>query len=342
LLGSLPDAVLTSDLAGNVDFLNQAAERLTGYSPAAALGRPMAEILPLASELENTLLECPAVTCLRTGAALGPFEARLGGPGRGRRILEVLAAPVRDLDGATAGVLLMARDVTRARRLARKLSHQASHDALTGLVNRTVFERRLGQAIASATKQRATHAVGFLDLDGFKRVNDACGHQAGDELLQELSELLRRGMRARDTVARLGGDEFGILLEHCSPAEAVRIVQGIRKAISEHRFTCRGRTYRVGASIGLVPVRADHAGPPELLRAADLACYEAKRRGGNRIQLSNLDQEAAAVGPRSVSTPARSAEEPDLFGGASADFCPAHSTRSRSHPKSASVGAARA
>jgi diguanylate cyclase (GGDEF)-like protein len=331
VFGAVPDAVLTSDPAGNVEFLNQAAERLTGYARASALGRPVAEVLPLERD-DGTPVESPAAVCLRSGAALGPFEASLAGQAPGRRVLDVTAAPMRRPDGSIAGVLLVARDVTRASRIVRQLSHQATHDALTGLVNRSEFERRLSQALVSAAEQGSRHALGFLDLDGFKRINDVCGHHAGDELLQELSELLRRGMRTRDTVARLGGDEFGILLEHCSPAKAVRIVQAIRKVISDHRFTCGGMTHRIGASIGIVPVRAGGATAPELLRAADQACYQAKHRGGNRIQLSDVDEKPATA-DRLVSTPAERSEKVHLFGGGNADLCPAHSNRSGSHPK---------
>jgi diguanylate cyclase (GGDEF)-like protein/PAS domain S-box-containing protein len=284
LFGAVPDAVITSDHAGNVEFLNQAAERLTGFALPTAVGRPTAEVLPLTSD-RGTPVESPAAACLRSGDALGPFEARLGSQGR-RRVLDILAAPTRDSDGSIAGVLLIARDITGAHQIARKLSHQATHDALTGLVNRSEFERRLAQVLGSAANHGATHAVGFLDLDGFKQINDVCGHHAGDELLQELSELMRRGMRARDTLARLGGDEFGILLEHCSPKEAVRIAQKIRKVVGEHRFSCGGMTYQVGTSIGIVPVRGSGLSLTEVLREADSACYQAKRSGGNRVQLA--------------------------------------------------------
>ena len=208
------------------------------------------------------------------------------------------------------------------------MSHQATHDALTGLVNRAEFERRLTHALVSAAKEGCKHALGFLDLDGFKRINDACGHLAGDKLLQELSDLLRGSMRARDTVARLGGDEFGILLEHCSPAKAVRMVEEIRKIISDHRFTCDGRTYSIGASIGIVPVRPDSASPTQLLRAADFACYQAKRRGGNRVQLSGVHKKPSLAAQRFFSTQAQTSEKVPLPGGANADICPPHPTPS--------------
>ncbi len=320
LLGALPDAVLTSDSAGNVGFLNRAAERFTGHRCETVLGRPVEEVLPLGNEVDGIPLENPVGVCLRGEGPLGPFEAKLlDGPGTAGRVVDVSVAPIRNPAGATTGTILIARDVTRARQVAWQLSHQATHDALTGLMNRTEFDRRLTQAVVNATKQGGKHALGFLDLDGFKRINDACGHLAGDQLLQELSSLVRGLMRARDTVARLGGDEFGILLEHCSPAKAARIADNIRKVISDHQFTCDGRTYSIGASIGIVPVRDRERSPTQLLRAADAACYQAKRRGGNRVQLIGIHHRALPPGRRLRST-AQSSKKIPLPGGAHADI----------------------
>jgi diguanylate cyclase (GGDEF)-like protein/PAS domain S-box-containing protein len=319
LLGALPEAVVTCDRAGEIEFLNQAAERLTGHTREFALGRPLVEALPLVSELEGTPLESPAIACLRTGGSLGPFEARLrDGLAAAGRVIEVSAAPIREPDGPITGVILIIRDVTRAREVAQQLSHQATHDALTDLVNRAEFERRLTQALESTAKQGGKHALGFLDLDGFKRINDVCGHLAGDELLRELGTLLHGCMRARDTVARLGGDEFGILLEHCTPAKAVRIAEEMRKVINDHRFSCGGRTHSMGVSIGIVPVRGDSTSPTPLLSAADAACYQAKRRGGNRVQLC-LHTRAPSTTPRLFSG-AQSSGKVTLPQGAHADL----------------------
>lgn len=298
LFGAMPDAVITTDRSGNVDYLNRAAERLTGYTCSAVRGRQLSEILPLGNESARTPLESPATACLRVGASLGPFQARLmDGPGSVRRVLEVSAAPIRNPAEGITGAILIARDVTHARQVARRLTHRATHDALTGLVNRAEFERRLTQVCTRAAKEGTPHALGFLDLDGFKRVNDGAGHLAGDDVLRQVGEVLRRSVRTRDTVARLGGDEFGILLEHCHPASALRIAKNIRKAISDHRFTGQDTACRVGASIGLVPIRGPVGSTLEALRAADTACYEAKRRGGNRVLVwPATDQPGAASG----------------------------------------------
>ncbi|MGZ8392463.1 MAG: diguanylate cyclase domain-containing protein [Gemmatimonadales bacterium] len=335
MLDALPDAVLTSDSAGNVEFLNRAAEQLSGHTRETASGRPLGEVLPLGSDVDDTPLESLAIRCLRAGASLGPFEAKLlDGPDPARRVVDVSAAPIRNRAGVVTGTILIARDVTHARQVVQQLSHQATHDALTGLVNRAEFERRVTQALVSAAKEGSKHALGFLDLDGFKRINDACGHLAGDQLLQELSALLRGVMRARDTVARLGGDEFGILLEHCSPAKAVRIAEEIRKNISDHRFTCGGRAFSIGVSIGIVPVHPDGASPTQLIGAADAACYQAKRQGGNRVQLSGVPKKPSSPAQRLIITPATTSEKFSLPGGAQADICAAHTTLSGVNPQS--------
>ena len=216
--------------------------------------------------------------CLERGAPTEAWEVALPRErDRERRVLDVSVSPLRDASGAITGAAVIARDVTRARHIAKELAHQATHDALTGLVNRSEFERRLARALAG-TESGGEHALCFLDLDGFKNVNDACGHLAGDELLRQLSGVMRDRMRARDTLARLGGDEFGVLLEHCGVTRAARVAEEIRKAITGHRFAFGETTYRVGVSIGIVPIRS--VGPArELLRAADSACYAAKRAG---------------------------------------------------------------
>lgn len=289
IVGSLPDAVLACDTEGTVEFLNRAAELLTRHTAGAALGRRLEEVLPLRKEGSGTPVESPVSECLRREESVGPFLATLASSAdKSARLLEVSAAPIRESGEPISGVILVARDVTRERELTRQMSHRATHDALTGLVNRDEFERRLARALESAGRSGAQHAMGFLDLDGFKRVNDSCGHLAGDSLLQELSAVLRRRIRGRDTVARLGGDEFGILLEHCTTERATHVAEQVRKDISDHRFVCGTETHQVGASIGIVPLDR-HVGTADILRAADMACYEAKRRGGNRVNVGALN-----------------------------------------------------
>jgi Amt family ammonium transporter len=277
---------------GRASFVNAAA----GTSPVSkdtARGRSLPEVLPLIAERGGEPLESPVSDCLRSGRPGPPCEALLpSADGAEARVLDISTTPIHDQSGVVIGAAVVARDVTHARLIARQLSHQATHDALTGLVNRAEFERRLRRALTSAAEEQAEHALCFLDLDGFKRVNDACGHLAGDELLRQLSDLMRDRMRSRDTLARLGGDEFGMILEHCRLPKATRIAEQMLAAICAHQFAAGGETYAVGVSIGIVPIRAGGQ-PGDLLRAADGACYLAKRRGGNRVQLVDRRQRAS-------------------------------------------------
>ena len=305
-LDAIGDPILTTDRDGRVAFLNHAAEELTGLTRDAARGLPLADVLPVLSGDDAGLLAASVSACLRRGTPGQSCEAELPATaGRDARTLDLSTTPIRDAAGSVSGVAVVARDVTHARLLAHQLSHRATHDALTGLVNRDEFERRLARALANAAEEQGEHAVCFLDLDGFKRVNDACGHLAGDELLRQLSDLMLDQMRSRDTLARVGGDEFALLLEHCRLPRARRIADGLRRAISDYRFTFGTETYAVGASIGIVPIRAGIGRPGDVLRAADAACYLAKRSGGNRIQVSVLRRPAGAAAAPSEESPGR-------------------------------------
>ena len=181
--------------------------------------------------------------------------------------------------------MLVLKDVTRERQHAAQLSHQAQHDALTGLVNRREFEQRLSRALTSAAELDRTHAVLYLDLDRFKEVNDSCGHAAGDELLREISGLFQRSLRERDTLARLGGDEFAVLLENCVSDDATRIAESLRNAVAEFNFAWEGRRFRLGVSVGVVPIAGRRYSVAEVLRIADASCYKAKDAGRDRIHV---------------------------------------------------------
>ena len=176
-------------------------------------------------------------------------------------------------------------DVSRARALNRELAWQASHDALTGLINRRHFERKLAQALEDARLDGSGHALMFLDLDQFKVVNDTSGHGAGDELLRQLGAMLKTQLRANDTLARLGGDEFGVLLSHCELPMARAIAEKLRQVVSDFRFAWSERLFDTGVSIGLVPIDAQSTSVAQLMSAADVACYAAKEGGRNRIHL---------------------------------------------------------
>lgn len=170
-----------------------------------------------------------------------------------------------------------------------QLQKMATQDTLTGLMNRHAFERTLGETMRSAKEKFAEHVLCYVDLDQFKIVNDTCGHVAGDELLRQLALILRRGVRNEDVVARLGGDEFGIIYRHASLSEAETMAQRLLQHIGEFRFFWEGKTFRVGASIGMVAIRKDCCSLATILSKADSACYAAKDNGRNRIHIAKDD-----------------------------------------------------
>jgi diguanylate cyclase (GGDEF)-like protein len=176
-------------------------------------------------------------------------------------------------------------DASRERKLTRQLDWQSTHDTLTGLINRSEFEIRLAQALASSKEDGRIHALLYMDLDQFKIINDTCGHEAGDVLLQRLSRLLQPQMREGDILARLGGDELGILLLDCTPAQALAIAEQIRQSVKQFRFLWEHGSFELGISIGLVDIDKNSKSMTALLIAADQACYLAKEQGRNRIHV---------------------------------------------------------
>ena len=203
--------------------------------------------------------------------------------------IQETATPIRNREGAAIGAVIVFGDVTKERRLKRALSYQASHDALTGLINRREFDTRLETAVTAAQRGEGEFVLLYVDLDQFKVVNDTCGHSAGDRLLRDITSLLQTRVRASDTIARLGGDEFGMLLERCSLEQAERVADSIRQAIHGYRFLWGANSLSVGASIGVVRIARETTSAASVLSAADIACYAAKDGGRNRVQVYERD-----------------------------------------------------
>jgi diguanylate cyclase (GGDEF)-like protein/PAS domain S-box-containing protein len=273
LMRAIGDAVVMTDGEGRIDYINSAAERLTGWRRGDLLGRG------------------PEQTLLRDdGAALGWSELREIAVGdepsvedyrlvrRDGYTLTVAASisSVRTHDDRIAGLTIVIRDVTEEREQTQVLWFQARHDALTGLVNRREFLHRLEHSLGGA-RRGAQHVLCMIDLDGFKQINDEGGHDAGDELLRRVARRMERSLRQRDTLARMGGDEFACLLEHCSLEQGERLAGELRGAIQSTTVRRHGRIFQVDASIGLAEVSASSGEPEEILRVADAACYAAKR-----------------------------------------------------------------
>jgi diguanylate cyclase (GGDEF)-like protein/PAS domain S-box-containing protein len=289
-LQSIGDAVITTDTLGYVEYINPAAETLTGWTVTEARGRPLKAVCSLLEESTRRPARDPIQAVLKEGCTMEKTSNAVVVRRDGAEIaVDESAAPIRDRAGNIAGVVLVFHDVSRERAYAAKLSYQATHDELTGLINRREFERRLTLALQSTTVLRRHHAVMYLDLDQFKVVNDTCGHAAGDELMRQVTALLQRRLREGDTLARLGGDEFGVLLENCPPEPAHRIAEELRQAVNDCPFLWHSRSFSVGISIGLVNLSEGPFTLADVLSAADTACYMAKEKGRNRLQIYRPD-----------------------------------------------------
>ncbi|MGD8589654.1 MAG: PAS domain S-box protein [Chromatiales bacterium] len=285
-LTSIGDAVISTGADGRIDFLNPVAEGLTGWSADEACGRPLAEVFRIVNEETGKAEEDPVALCLKEGRMIEPSDKTvLLQRNGGRHAIEDSAAPIRGRDGELLGVVLVFRDVTEARHQSQQVSYQASHDALTGLINRREFERRLSRVLETAKTADTENALCFLDLDRFKQVNDIGGHVAGDELLRQVSQLLKQQIRKRDTLARLGGDEFGLLMEHCPIHEARGVAQNLIKVLSDFSFPWEEHSFSIGVSIGMVDVNRSSAAMRQVLSAADAACYLAKEQGRSRLHI---------------------------------------------------------
>ncbi len=282
-LQSIGDGVITTDGDSIVEYVNPVAEELTGWKVDDASGRPIDEIFRGFHEETCEPLENPLAVAIRRDRAIKSVRPTLLIRRDGNELyIESTASPIRDGKGIVTGGVLVFHDVSESRELNRRLSYHASHDILTGLVNRSEFENRLERALKSARARETSYALLYLDLDQFKIVNDSCGHSAGDALLGQLGALLKSKIRWRDTLARLGGDEFGVLLESCSLEEAMNSAEVLRLAIGEYKFLWEERSFRLGVSIGVVPITAENEDVAALLSAADSACAAAKEAGRNR------------------------------------------------------------
>lgn len=286
-LQSIREAVITTDAYGKIKMLNPMAEKLTGWTAKDAMGCPLQEVFSVEDDDSSMFIKLPLSKILQEGVDITSSETQgshslISRDGR-RASVDYSVTRIWDENDSVQGVVVVFRDVTTHRNMARLLAWQANFDALTGLVNRREFERRLEQALQEATAQQAEHSLCFIDLDHFKAVNDNAGHPAGDELLRQISALLRQYVRRSDLVARLGGDEFGAILYHCSIAEGEAIAKEICRRVKEFRFVWQDQVFKIGASIGLVAITAESSESNQLFNLVDAACYAAKNQGRGRV-----------------------------------------------------------
>lgn len=291
-LNSIGDAVLSTDVAGNVSYLNPVAEGLTGWPAQEALGRPVTEVFNIIDGATRQVAPNPIARAIREKktVALTPNCVLIRRDGF-EFAIEDSAAPIHDRTGEVTGAVMVFRDVSAARANAEKISHSAQHDFLTDLPNPMLLRDRIENAITLARRHGMQSAVLFIDLDRFKEVNDVRGHTIGDKLLQSVAQRLGTSVRSSDTVSRLGGDEFAVLLseiEHAQDA-SFRAENILLKLAAPYDIA--GEKFNITASIGISIYPDDGENAESLIRRADIAMYHAKHQGRNNYQafVKNMD-----------------------------------------------------
>lgn len=295
-LESISEGVVTTDPRGLIEYVNSAAEILLGCQRDRLQGRQLSEVAALVDEADRRPLGDPVARCLEEGRRVDlGRRALLVSRTTGEEFsVELRASPIRTAGNVTTGCVIVLHDVSELRGLTRQMSYQASHDPLTGLVNRREFERRLDEALKTGRAGSSSHVLCYLDLDRFKAVNDTSGHMAGDSMLREIAGILKEKIRDSDVVARVGGDEFGMLLIGCPLDKARQIADDVCAAIRDYRFVWRDQIFSVGVSIGLVELGRESGSIEDTLSAADSACYVAKQQGRGRIHIYSARDEAVA------------------------------------------------
>ena len=283
-LNSIGDAVLSTDIDGNVTYLNVVAEHMTGWTRKEAVGHPLNDVFQIIDGATHKPSPNPMELAIRLDKAVGLTANCILVRRDGYECaIEDSAAPIHDRDGQVTGAVIVFHDVSMARSMVLEMSHLAQHDALTDLPNRLLLNDRLAQAISLALRNRHQLAVLYLDLDGFKNINDSLGHSVGDKLLQSVALCLSAAVRKSDTVSRQGGDEFVILLPEVAHAAdaaitAEKILTELKKthSIGEHRL-------HVTVSIGVSTYPGSGDDAESLIKNADTAMYHAKQSGREQL-----------------------------------------------------------
>ncbi len=286
-LQSIGDGVITTDAYGKVEYINPIAEQLTGWDAQEAKQQSLTKIFRLVNESTQEPIANPIKRVSRENKVCKlAGRNMLISRNNNKYAIEGLASPIKNRQDKMIGTVIVFRDVTFSRQMARKLSWQATHDPLTRLYNRRKFEDFVTLAIEDAHNHESNHVLCFLDLDRFKIINDTCGHAAGDQLLRQLTNLLQNKIRNSDIFARVGGDEFGLLFHRCPLDVAQKIANQLRQLVTDFRFVWNeDKVFRIGVSIGLVEIKSTTENLTSLFSAADAACYVAKQQGGNYVHV---------------------------------------------------------
>jgi diguanylate cyclase (GGDEF)-like protein/PAS domain S-box-containing protein len=294
-LDAMGESVITVGADGRIDYINSAAETLLGQRVDQVIGKSFSDVASLVDEVDRRSLGDPVRMALTAGARVSMGRRAVLVPvSGGERSVELSVSPLLSATKEPLGLVLVLHDTSELRGLTRQMTYQASHDALTGLVNRREFERRLQEAMESAHTGDGAHALCYLDLDRFKVVNDTCGHTAGDNMLREVASIIKEAVRDSDTVGRIGGDEFALLLVGCPLEKARQIADDVVRSVNEYRFVWKDKIFNIGVSIGLVEIGRGGGAIEDLMNSADSACYVAKKQGGVHVHVYSAREEANA------------------------------------------------
>ncbi len=295
-LESIAEGVITTDNNGHIDYMNQSAEALIGTNRDDAVGHRIGELFKLVDDADRRPLGDPVERSLamRRRVNMGRRAVMISNDGEQEHPVEISASPIRGPGSSISGTVVVFHDVSEIRGLTRQMSYQATHDPLTGQINRHEFERRLDEAMDSAHSEEAVHMLFYMDLDRFKAVNDSCGHLAGDNMLKEVAGLIKEQVRDSDIVGRLGGDEFGAILIGCPIEKARQIATDICNAVADYRFVWKDKIFNIGISIGLVQITHVSGTIQDVMSAADSACYVAKQQGRGQVHVYSARDEAIA------------------------------------------------
>lgn len=293
-LASIGDGVITTNVDGEVDYMNQTAEKLCGLRLKSAKGKRLANICNLVDEETKRAIDDPVTQALlKNGPLYLSHDIELhNNDNKTIYSVEVVVSPIFDNENIIMGSVLVLHDTTELRGMALQLSYQATHDSLTNLINRREFETRLKVLLEKAEYDDTEHVLFYMDLDQFKIINDTCGHLAGDKMLLEVTNIFSSCMRESDTLARLGGDEFGVLLENCNIEQAQQVAIKIQNQLQLFKLSWDNNIFEVGVSIGIVLINNQVSNITELLSAADSACYVAKEKGNNAQHIYMLGDKA--------------------------------------------------
>lgn len=292
-LKSIADGIITTDEFGLLQNMNASAENLTGFQEPEVAGLMFSECIQIVDEKGNEIIEEKIQESLKNLCTIHvTSQSLLMYKDHSSVAVKVSIAPIFNSNRNILGVVIVLHNINKERLYQLQLTHQANHDALTGLHNRFAFEEYLKQLLNEDESKDVQHAIIYIDLDNFKIVNDSCGHAAGDELLKQLSIIMPENIPSNDMFARLGGDEFGIIIKNMSSEESKKICEQILNQLRDFRFSWQGNTFSIGASIGLFVFTTEYQTIENIMSAADIACFTAKERGRNRLHTySREDQE---------------------------------------------------